>query len=265
MTDKTSTTGSSLHRKIAEIVAEISGINKTGTAPDVMGGYAFVEGSRVLTVIREALTKRNLTMLLVGLHGDRFESVSNGKPNVTADLFGTWRITDADTGESVEVCSFGAGKDSGDKYSGKAMASMTKYAVLTAFLLPTGADVESYVDPDVAADPPQDVKPRATRTRKATPEAVAAMTTQIAPGLPPKPEFALATDAKKALAWARSHEIGLTEQQFKALCRFRTKKDHSADWTSTDVDDIVAFLNSPAVEMFKNATFPEPEKAGAAA
>ncbi len=121
----------------------------------------------------------------------------------------------------------------------------------------TTEDVAAKSGP-VGAVVAEEAKPRATRTRRASPEAVAAM---MQPVIGQTEAFELASKAKKDLAWAKSHEAGLTEQQFKALAGFLTKKEHSAEWTTTEVDQIVAFIASPGVEMFKNATFPEPEVA----
>ena len=57
-----------------------------------------------------------------------------GGTMTTVDLVVTWTLTDGESGETIEIQSFGAGADGGDKYSGKASTSAMKYALLSGFL-----------------------------------------------------------------------------------------------------------------------------------
>jgi hypothetical protein len=134
----------SLHRKLAQIMYEAERIPKNGVAPQVMGGYRFVQVGDAADYIRKALGEHLLTMMPTAIRivGQVDRPTKAGGMMTTVDLVTTWTITDGESGESIMIESFGAGADGGDKYSGKASTSAMKYALLTAFLLSTGDDTE---------------------------------------------------------------------------------------------------------------------------
>ena len=134
----------SLHRKLAQIMYEADRIPKNGTAPREMGGYKFVQVGDAADYIRKALAEKVITMMPVGVQvtGQADRPTKSGGSMTTVDLVTTWRLTDGESGETIEIQSFGAGADGGDKYSGKASTSAMKYALLTGFLLSTGEDSE---------------------------------------------------------------------------------------------------------------------------
>lgn len=145
----------SLHRKLAQVMHEVGRIPKNGTAPAVMGGYKFVQVGDATDAIRAALAAQLITMMptAVQVVGQVDRPTAKGGTMTTVDLITTWTLTDAESGESIEIQSFGAGADGGDKYSGKASTSAMKYALLTGFLLSTGDDSE--LGPASAAQRPQ--------------------------------------------------------------------------------------------------------------
>ena len=138
----------SLHRKLAEVMADVERIPKRGKAPPEMGGFAFAQVGDALDPIRKAMAERHLTMVPTGIEiagQSEHEGIGGrGQPvtTTTLDLRVTWTVTDGDTGESLTFQSIGAGADRGDKYTGKAMTNALKYAILVPFLLPTGDDPE---------------------------------------------------------------------------------------------------------------------------
>lgn len=134
----------SLHRKLAQVMHEVGRIPKNGTAPQILGGFKFVQVGDAADAIRKALTDQMMTMVPVAVQvvGQVDRPTKAGGTMTTIDLIQTWRITDAESGEFIEIQSFGAGADGGDKYSGKAMTSAMKYALLTGFMLSTGEDSE---------------------------------------------------------------------------------------------------------------------------
>jgi hypothetical protein len=69
----------------------------------------------------------------------------------------TWTITDGDTGELFSFQSIGTGSDSSDKAAYKAATGALKYALLTAFLIPTGDDPENDSNDKVIADAAQKI------------------------------------------------------------------------------------------------------------
>jgi hypothetical protein len=134
----------SLHRKLAEVMTEAETIPKSGTAPAAMGGFKFGQVGDAAKAIREALGKRHVSMLptAVEIVGQSEHPTKSGGTMTTVELRTTWTLTDGESGESIAIQSYGAGADTGDKYSGKAQTNAMKYALLMGFLLSTGDDPE---------------------------------------------------------------------------------------------------------------------------
>lgn len=134
----------SLHRKLAQIMAEAERIPKRGTAPVAMGGFPFVQVGDAADFIRKALAEKVISMLPTHLAivGQNERATKSGGSMTTVDIIMDWTLTDGESGETITIQSFGAGGDSGDKYSGKAQTNAMKYALLMGFLLSTGDDPE---------------------------------------------------------------------------------------------------------------------------
>jgi hypothetical protein len=151
----------SLHRKLAQIMYEAERIPKNGRAPKEMGGYKFVQVGDAADYIRKALAENVITMMPTGVQvvGQADRPTKSGGTMTTVDLITTWTLTDGETGETIDIQSFGAGADGGDKYSGKASTSAMKYALLTGFLLSTGEDSELGNTEAGAPQPKSDATP----------------------------------------------------------------------------------------------------------
>ena len=63
----------------------------------------------------------------------------------------TLLIVDLETGEGIEIESFGKGIDSGDKGYGKASTYARKYALLNAYKIATGDDPDAEKSPEQSA------------------------------------------------------------------------------------------------------------------
>jgi hypothetical protein len=134
----------SLHRKLAQIMYEAERIPKNGIAPREMGGFGFVQVGDAADYVRKALGEKVISMLptKVTILGQTEHATKSGGSVTVVDLITEWTLTDGESGESITIESFGAGADSGDKYSGKAQTNAMKYALLMGFLLSTGDDPE---------------------------------------------------------------------------------------------------------------------------
>jgi hypothetical protein len=130
----------SLHRKLSEIYAAVDRIPKSGTAPQAMGGFKFVMVGDVADAVRKELSARKVTMLPVSL--EPIESFATERPIYFQRWRVTWRFTDGESGETIDIQTIGEGADSFDKGANKCMTSSMKYALLMAFLVPTGEDPE---------------------------------------------------------------------------------------------------------------------------
>lgn len=141
----TPATGRSLHHKLAAVMGAVGYIPKNGQGP----GYRFAAASDVADRVREELAKARVTFLPVAVEETSPQGATtlSGKQSLVT-LRVTWRITDADTGETVEVQSEGTGADNTDKAVPKALTNALKYAFLMSFAIPTGDDPEASAHQD---------------------------------------------------------------------------------------------------------------------
>lgn len=144
MTDVIVTPARSLHRKLAEVMAEVERIPKNGTAPTSMGGFKFVQVGDAADAIRKALAVRMVSMLptRVEVMNEAEHVTKSGGTMTTQTIRTTWTLADGESGETAEIQSLGTGADTGDKFSPKAQTNSMKYALLMGFLLSTGDDPE---------------------------------------------------------------------------------------------------------------------------
>ena len=135
--------GRSLHRKLAEIMAEAETIPKNGKYQG-QGAFRYVLVGDAADAIRKALGKRHVSMLpeSVEVIGEAEHATRSGGTMTTLTIRTTWKLTDGESGETATIQSIGTGADSGDKASPKAQTNAMKYALLMGFLLSTGDDPE---------------------------------------------------------------------------------------------------------------------------
>ena len=110
--------GSLLHSKLAKIRAEFGFIGKTGTNTGVGGGYQFVEAVHVSRRFVELASRLHLTMLPIYMQVTDMRPTVSGRQFVVT-LSSIWRITDADTGEYIDVHGFGQGEANSQGQGGK--------------------------------------------------------------------------------------------------------------------------------------------------
>jgi hypothetical protein len=134
-----------LAAKIAQVMEAVGYVAKTGT--NSAQGYKFVQASAVADKVREQLVKFNVSMTPTQIDVISEGLTPSGKQALLTLRF-TWTLTDGDSGETLAFQSVGTGADSGDKAAYKAATGALKYALLTAFLIPTGDDPEADLSTD---------------------------------------------------------------------------------------------------------------------
>jgi hypothetical protein len=134
-----------LAAKIAQVMEAVGYVAKTGT--NSAQGYKFVQASAVADKVREQLVKFNVSMTPTQIDVISEGLTPSGKQALLTLRF-TWTLTDGESGETVSFQSVGTGADSGDKAAYKAATGALKYALLTAFLIPTGDDPEADLSTD---------------------------------------------------------------------------------------------------------------------
>lgn len=194
-----------LHAKLAEVAAAVERIPKTGH--NDKQNYDFVETGVVADTIRKELAARHVTMApeTIDIVGDVDIPISDGRRQRLLTILVTWRITDADSGETLTRQSLGEGADSLDKASYKAQTGAMKYALLTGFLLGTGDDPEK--------EPPRGAR-TAQAPRNAPQRPSAPPRPSAAPSAPPKDwdEFFVANPPPAE----SPAPVGLTHKEFGA-------------------------------------------------
>ncbi len=121
-----------LHAKILEVMKEVGYIQKDVKVSFKSTNYKAISETKVTTVVRQSLIKHGLT--LIPIH----QIVSN-RGNIS-QVEVTYRLTDAESGEYIDIASAGEGADSQDKGIGKASTYAYKYALLRTFAIATGED-----------------------------------------------------------------------------------------------------------------------------
>lgn len=106
--------------------------------------YKFATESDVNEKVREELAKVNVIMIPNMEHHETREHENrsgNTEYIVTVDM--SFRFIDGETGEEITFKMSGSGQDAGDKAIMKAISAAQKYALMKAFMIPTGDDPEA--------------------------------------------------------------------------------------------------------------------------
>jgi hypothetical protein len=133
--------GKILVNKLAEVMEEVKYIQKRGK--NAHFNYTYAMEADVADKVREALAKRCVVMIpsLVE-HSLREIETRNGKQTVAMVVM-EYTFHDGESGETLSFKMPGEGQDSGDKAFYKAITGSGKYAMMKAFLIPTGDDPEN--------------------------------------------------------------------------------------------------------------------------
>ena len=150
-----------LHKAIIEVTKEVKSIDKEMTIGSGQNSYKGVADKDVKHKIGQSMARHGLTCLMVGIEPtvtiERWEDpkYKNMKQSVFTEVLATFRITHAETDESIDIMGYGHGVDPQDKSAGKATTYALKNALLYTFLVPTGTidDAELQHSNDVELPP----------------------------------------------------------------------------------------------------------------
>jgi len=136
-----------LYQKIVKVMNEVGQLVKDGTVTDFNGKkmYSYLSEEQTTAELQQAFIKHGLVMFPIKVEDELFyiETVKKSGEQVKAPITRvrvTYKICDADTGESEELQSIGYGSDSQDKGSNKAMTGAFKYVQRQTFMISTGDD-----------------------------------------------------------------------------------------------------------------------------
>lgn len=131
-----------LVKKLAEVMTEVKYIQKTGY--NSFHKYKYATEADVNEKVREELSKRNVIMIPnTKSHSVRTHTTSKGSTEYIVTVEIEFTFYDGDTGESISFTVFGEGQDAGDKATYKGITGAQKYALMKAFMIPTGDDPEA--------------------------------------------------------------------------------------------------------------------------
>lgn len=138
-----------LFKKIQKVSMEVMNLEKDMQVGTGSYAYKAVSDTQVTLAIKKAEEKHMLNSIPIKqelINSEVIKRVNNeNKESLTYvdNIKLTLLIVDLETGESIEVESFGKGIDSGDKGFGKASTYARKYALLNAYKIATGEDPDA--------------------------------------------------------------------------------------------------------------------------
>lgn len=128
--------------KLAHVMKQVQYIEKKGY--NSFNKYKYATESDVQEKVREVLADQNVIMLPdVVEHTTREHQNRKGNVEYIATVKVNFTFIDGETGETLSIHSSGEGQDAGDKAVYKAITGAQKYAIMKAFMIPTGDDPES--------------------------------------------------------------------------------------------------------------------------
>lgn len=131
-----------LVKKLAKVMQEVKYIEKKGF--NKFNNYKYATESDVAERVREVLAEQNVIMLPdVVEHTTREHLNRKGHTEYIATVKVKFTFIDGDSGEELSIHSAGEGQDAGDKAVYKAITGAQKYALMKAFMIPTGDDPEA--------------------------------------------------------------------------------------------------------------------------
>jgi len=135
--------------KIISIMSEIGWIKKEGR--NDFHKYNYAKEADVVDRLRTLFIKNRIypSRLSVIRSASRVEKIGETE-YASEQVHFTMSLTDADSGETMTIEAPGTGFDKSDKAVYKAITGAQKYALLKAFLIPTGDDPEAS-NPEVQA------------------------------------------------------------------------------------------------------------------
>jgi len=121
---------------------EVQYIEKKGY--NSFNNYKYATESDVQEKVREVLADQNVIMLPdVVEHSTREHKNRKGNTEYIATVKVKFTFFDGETGEEIAIHTSGEGQDAGDKAVYKAITGAQKYALMKAFMIPTGDDPEA--------------------------------------------------------------------------------------------------------------------------
>jgi hypothetical protein len=204
-----------LVKKLAKVMQQVKYIEKKGT--NKFHNYKYATESDVAEKVREVLAEESVMMIPnMKEHSVRTHITAKEKTEYIATVLIEFTFMDGDTGETLSFCMAGEGQDAGDKAYYKAITGAQKYALMKAFMIPTGDDPEG----DAGVD-----------ERNETTKPNQQQSTQLSEA-----------QVKRLFAIAKKHQI--TTEAVKRAIMDRFKKTQVADLTKAEYDEVISLMEN---------------------
>lgn len=144
-----------LYQKIVKVMEQVGKLQKDGEIKDKSGKkmYSYLSEEQTTSTLQRAFIEFGLVMFPVDVIEDFFyvegTQYGNSFKNPIAKLLVTYKIVDADSGQSELIHSIGYGSDNADKSSNKAMTNAFKYAQRQTFMISSGEDSDHVSSADI--------------------------------------------------------------------------------------------------------------------
>jgi len=268
---------SSLAKKLAEIVLEVSSVAKRGR--NEFHKYDYVLESDVLWALREPLAKRNIVIIPEILKSsDTRDITGKSSTSTVTQVEMMLHVTDADSGEKLSLPWTGIGMDTGDKGIYKAITGGYKYFLMKLFMLASGDDPEGDEKSDRVASEGRSKKikmpERVSSARDMDDYARGVVETPVAkesgladasPGLgggvESPPSYETLTPAEVKGLWVAIRAAGVTEGTFRAMLQGMGYAS-SKEIPKSVLPDILKVVNEgeEVVKMYVRTLFTEDAK-----
>lgn len=206
---KTTVQPRSLVKKLAEVMATVGYVKKTGR--NTFQNYDYATEADIIASVRQEMANRSLILIPDVIKTDW----EVGPKQKVCTLTVEYTLEDGDSGEKRVFHVIGQGQDNQDKATYKAMTGATKYALMKLFLIPTGDDPEQ--DDDGTRPLPRQDAPK-PEGKKTAPAQASAKTAKATP-LPPEPSGReteeAALKARRLRLWRNAEKAGATQESFR--------------------------------------------------
>lgn len=164
-----------LAKAIIAVMKAVKGIDKSMTVGTGTNSYKGVADKDVKLAIGDAMEKNGLCILPIEVDAktqlDRWEETNSYGTKMKQNVFveaTTKYLLLHESGESQIIAGYGNGVDSQDKAAGKATTYALKYALLYAFMVPTGKidDADNTHSDENAVPPANTTAPSKTEAPK---------------------------------------------------------------------------------------------------
>lgn len=154
-----------LVKKLVKVMQQVKYIQKRGH--NKFHNYTYATEADIAEAVREVLSENNV-MLIPNMLSHEIMEKTNRSGNVEYIVTVKMEFTfyDGDTGETITYHMSGQGQDAGDKGIYKAVTGAQKYALMKAFMIPTGDDPEADESVDIRNDTKQETKPQTDKQEK---------------------------------------------------------------------------------------------------